>query len=55
MTNVIEFATRINEGHGTAIDGIFIGVSTANHFAITSISNCLSDHDAQYIVTVADF
>jgi exonuclease III len=50
MTNVIEFLTRINEGHGTAIDGIFLDVSRANHFTVTSISNGLSDHNAQYIV-----
>jgi hypothetical protein len=50
MTNVIEFPTRINGGHGTAIDGIFINVSRANHFTVASISNGLSDHEAQYIV-----
>jgi hypothetical protein len=55
MTNVIEFPTRINEGHGTAIDGIFIDVSRANHFTVASISNGLSDHDAQYIVLERGF
>jgi exonuclease III len=55
MTNVTEFPTRINEGHGTAIDGIYIDVSRANHFAVTSISNGLSNHDAQYIVLERGF
>jgi hypothetical protein len=50
MTNVIEFPTRINGGHGTAIGGIFVDVSRANHFTVASISNGLSDHEVQYIV-----
>jgi hypothetical protein len=55
MTNVIEFPTRINEGHGTAIDGIFTDVSRANHFTVASISHGLSDHDVQYIVLERGF
>jgi hypothetical protein len=55
MTNVIEFPTRTNEGHGTAIDGISIDVSGANHFTIASISNGLSNHDAQYVVLERGF
>jgi hypothetical protein len=55
MTNVIEFPARINEGHATAINGIFIDVSRANHFTVASISNGLSDHDVQYIVLERGF
>jgi exonuclease III len=55
MTDVIEFPTRINQGHGTAIDDIFIDVSTANHFTVASTSNGLSDHDAQYNVLERGF
>jgi hypothetical protein len=50
MTNVIEFPTRINGGHGTAIDGLFIYVSRANHFTVASISNGLYDLEVHYIV-----
>jgi hypothetical protein len=50
MTNVIALPIRINEGHGTAIDGMFTDVSRTNHFTVASISSGLPDHDAQFIV-----
>ena len=50
MFNVTDFLTRINKRLGSAIDGIFIDGWRVNLSTVASISNGLSDHEAQYIV-----
>jgi hypothetical protein len=48
--HTVEFPTRIRKNTSTAIDNIFIDRARVNSFKVTSVSNRLSDHDAQCLV-----
>jgi hypothetical protein len=46
----VQFPTRITENTSSAIDNIFTDRARINLFEVISISNGLSDHDAQCLV-----
>jgi exonuclease III len=48
--HTVEFPTRVGKNTSTAIDNIFIDRARIHSFKVTSISNGLSDHDAQCLV-----
>jgi exonuclease III len=48
--HTVEFPTRTGNNTSTAIDNIFIDRVRINSFKVISISNRLSDHDAQCLV-----
>ena len=49
MSHTVNFATRIAKDSSSAIDNIFINNNRLQSFAISSVINGLSDHDAQVI------
>jgi exonuclease III len=52
LSNTIKFPTRIARTSSTAIDAIFIDTSKYDNFNASSLSNGLSDHEAQLITIV---
>jgi hypothetical protein len=48
--HTVEFPTGVGKNTSTAIDNIIIDRARINSFKVTSISNGLSDHDAQCLV-----
>jgi hypothetical protein len=53
--HTVQFPTRITETTSFAIDNIFIDNARINTFEVMSISNGLSDHDAQCLVIKNSF
>ncbi|GFG31309.1 hypothetical protein Cfor_12872 [Coptotermes formosanus] len=49
LFHIVDFPTRTTKGSSTAIDSIFIDLSRINLFQVLSLSNGLSDHEAQYL------
>jgi hypothetical protein len=47
LVSVVNFPTRIQQKSATAIDNIFLDTSKIRNYSISSITNGLSDHDAQ--------
>jgi hypothetical protein len=50
LSSTVNFPTRVQNSSVTAIDNIFIDVSTHDNYSIFSLCNGLSDHEAQLIV-----
>jgi hypothetical protein len=48
--HTVQFPTRINEKNISATDNIFIDNVRRNSYDVVSISNGLSDHDAQCLI-----
>jgi hypothetical protein len=49
LFHITDFPTRTTKGSNTAIDNICIDLSRINSFQIFSLTNGLSDHEAQYL------
>jgi hypothetical protein len=49
LTSVVNFPTRIQHNSATAVDNIFIDITTYDKYSIIPVINGLSDHDAQII------
>jgi hypothetical protein len=49
-SHAVQFPTRVTETSSSAIDNIFLDCTRINSYNIISISNSLSDHDAQCLV-----
>ena len=50
MMQTVDFPTRFQNGHFSAIDSIFVDNSTVQSYEIFPLSNALSDHKAQCII-----
>ena len=50
LTGVVEFPTRFGLNSQTAIDNIFIDISTNGNYELYPLINGLSDHDAQMLI-----
>jgi hypothetical protein len=48
--HIVDFPTRLQSGHSSAIDIIFVDKSRMQLYDIFRLSNALSDHEAQCIV-----
>jgi hypothetical protein len=55
MIHTVDFPTRIQNGHSSAIDNIFVDKSRLQSYKIFSLSNALSDHEVQCIILNALF
>ena len=49
LINIVNFPTRIQGNSATAIDNIFVDITSRDNYSIRPIINGLSDHDAQSI------
>jgi hypothetical protein len=49
LISITNFPTRVQNASSTAIDNIFIDVTQYESYAVTPITNGLSDHDAQFL------
>jgi hypothetical protein len=49
LVGIVDFPTRLSNTSTTAIDNIFIDVSTFHDYLFTPFPNGLSDHDAQIL------
>jgi len=49
LVGIVDFPTRLSNTSTTAIDNVFIDVSTFHDYLITPFPNGLSDHDAQIL------
>jgi hypothetical protein len=49
LDSIIQFPTRITNNSRTAINNIFLDITKFVNFKISSLSNGLSDHDAQML------
>ena len=50
ISHLVDFPTRVQHNHISAIDNIFINNTLLQHCNILPIQNGLSDHDAQYLL-----
>jgi hypothetical protein len=50
MMDTVDFPTRFQNGHSSAIDIIFVDKSRMQAYVIFPLSNALSDHEAQRII-----
>jgi len=50
LSGVVEFPTRFGLNTQTAIDNVFIDVSTNGNYELYPLINELSDHDAQMLI-----
>ena len=50
MTHTVDFPTRSQNGHSSAIDNIFVVKSRMQSYEIFPLLNALSDHEAQCII-----
>jgi hypothetical protein len=50
MIHTVDFPTRIQNGHSSAIDNTFVDKSRMQSYKIFPLSNALSDHEVQCIV-----
>ena len=48
--HTVDLPTRFQNGHSSGIDSIFVDKSRMQSYVIFSLSNALSDHEAQCIV-----
>jgi hypothetical protein len=51
LSNIVDFATRIQKKSSTAIDNIFVDNSTLKSSYTSPLINRLSDHDAQFLTS----
>ena len=47
MMHTVDFPTKFQNGHSSAIDNIFVDKSRMQSYVIFPLSNALSDHEAQ--------
>jgi len=50
LTGIVEFPTRFGLNSQTAIDNVFIDISTIGNYELYPLINGLSDHDAQMLI-----
>jgi len=50
LTGIVEFPTRFGLTSQTAIDNVFIDISTLGNYELYPLINGLSDHDAQMLI-----
>ena len=55
MIHTVDFPTRFQNGHSSAIDNIFVDKSIMQSYVIFPLSNALSDHEAQCIILKKKF
>ena len=54
LTGIVEFPTRFGLNSQTAIDNVFIDISTIGNYELYPLINGLSDHDAQMLILKRD-
>ena len=50
MIHTVDFPTRLQNGHSSTIDNIFLDKSRSQSYKIIPLTNALSDHEAQCII-----
>ena len=50
MIHTVDFPTRLQNGHSSATDNIFLDKSRSQSYKIIPLTNALSDHEAQCII-----
>jgi hypothetical protein len=50
MISTVDFPTRIQSGHLSAIDNVFVDTLRLDSFTVIPLQNALSDHDAQFLI-----
>ena len=50
MMHTVDFPTRFQNGHSSAIDNIFVDKSRMHLYVIYPLSSALSDHEAQCVM-----
>jgi len=54
LTGIVDFPTRFGLTSQTAIDNVFIDISTMGNYKLYPLISGLSDHDAQMLILKRD-